>query len=405
MKVKGNGIKGFFGGFVIILIGISLLWFNESNNVKNIKAINKGRKVAIDIENSPVDIENNGKLVNINGPITILSGEIIDNEFNVAVETTKLIRKVEVYQWEEDEDEDDDGYVTYTYSKVWSSNLINSSSFNESSSHQNPTFFPYENVTKIASQVKIGDFEISEYQKNMFNANAEVTNFEDAIIPDGYMQEGKYITNVGESLEIGDVRISFLYNDSTEASIIGKQDDNMLASYRTESGKDINMLKSGIYSASEMLDAIEAQNNLLKWILRFVGYLLIVSGFAAIFKPIELLARFIPFLGGIVGMATGLLALLLGTAVAALTIAIAWLVFRPLLGVGLLIVSGSFIYLFIKYIKKKKPNTNVVEDTNVSQQQPQVNNVTPQASVQPTVTPVSNVTPQNNDLNQNNNNL
>ena len=49
MKRVGNAFKGILGGFVIILIGIVLLWWNEGNNVRNLKTTAEMDKVVIDV--------------------------------------------------------------------------------------------------------------------------------------------------------------------------------------------------------------------------------------------------------------------------------------------------------------------------------------------------------------------
>ena len=52
MKKIGNSFKGILGGFVIIIIGIGLLWWNEGNNVKNLKTTAEAAKSLIDVKRS-----------------------------------------------------------------------------------------------------------------------------------------------------------------------------------------------------------------------------------------------------------------------------------------------------------------------------------------------------------------
>ena len=63
MKRVGNAFKGILGGFVIILIGIVLLWWNEGNNVRNLKTTAEMDKVVIDVSSDKVDSANDGKLI------------------------------------------------------------------------------------------------------------------------------------------------------------------------------------------------------------------------------------------------------------------------------------------------------------------------------------------------------
>lgn len=357
MKSIGNAIKGFFFGFILVIGGIGLLWFNESNNVKNIKAVEEGRKEAADVVSSPVDSKNEGKLVNVNGEVNVVSEITKDATFNIGIKTAKLLRKVEMFQWEENDDnEDSEGNTIYTYNKVWSEKIIDSFFFEDSVKYANPEIKPFDTESILADEVKIGDFKISDSQKEMFNTKKQLSNLEGVTLPTGYTLNGSYITDtvVGAPEMIGDIRISYSYNDSEKASMLGMQQGDTLVSYKTKSNKNISMLEEGIHSASEMLDIMETQNNTLKWILRAVGYVLIILGFSLILGPIDMLARFVPFFGGIIGGITFLIAILLGSTIATLTIALAWIVFRPLLGGGLIVVSLVLGFLFVKYVKGKK---------------------------------------------------
>ena len=74
-------------------------------------------------------------------------------------------------------------------------------------------------------------------------------------------------------------------------------------------------------------------------------------GLSMVFKPLSVLADVLPILGDIVEMGMGLVAGLLALICALVTIAIAWLFYRPILGGILLAVAGFFIW---KLIQKRK---------------------------------------------------
>ena len=130
MKKIGDSFKGILGGFVFILIGIGVLWWNEGNNVKNIKTTAEMEKIVIDVSSETIDKNNEGKLIATKGKL--LNQETMNDEtFKVSIKTPKLVRTVEVYQWEEEENTDENDNKTYSYNKVWSSSLIDSSKFNK----------------------------------------------------------------------------------------------------------------------------------------------------------------------------------------------------------------------------------------------------------------------------------
>jgi hypothetical protein len=83
-------------------------------------------------------------------------------------------------------------------------------------------------------------------------------------------------------------------------------------------------------------------------------------GLSMIFKVFSVLADVLPFLGSIVEAGTGFIAFLLAGVLSLITIAVAWIVFRPLLGIILLAVAGGLIVLIggkIKAGKARKTGT------------------------------------------------
>jgi hypothetical protein len=88
---------------------------------------------------------------------------------------------------------------------------------------------------------------------------------------------------------------------------------------------------------------------LMTWILRAVGFFVVFIGFALFFGPIAILASFLPFLGALVRGATTFFAFVLAVPVTLVTIAIAWLVFRPLIGGGMLVLAAVLLYLLWRW--------------------------------------------------------
>ena len=65
----------------------------------------------------------------------------------------------------------------------------------------------------------------------------------------------------------------------------------------------------------------------------------LVIGIILVFRLVSILADVVPILGDIVGAGTGLIAFLLAAVLSLSTIAVAWIVFRPLLGIILIVVA------------------------------------------------------------------
>ena len=84
-------------------------------------------------------------------------------------------------------------------------------------------------------------------------------------------------------------------------------------------------------------------------IVRPLGIILTCIGFYLLFSPIIALLNWIPLvgwlLGGIVAIAAAIFALVVGTVLSVLVIAISWVVYRPLIGLLLLTAVGLGIFL------------------------------------------------------------
>ena len=92
----------------------------------------------------------------------------------------------------------------------------------------------------------------------------------------------------------------------------------------------------------------------MTWILRVVGFLLIALGFYLVFRPLATLSDVIPFIGSLVGAGLGLFAILISFAISAITISIAWLFYRPLIGALLLLCGLGAAALLVTLSRKKR---------------------------------------------------
>ncbi len=70
---NNSKIGGIPAALLAIIIGIGLLWFNEGNNVKNIKAIAEARKNVIQVSSQTIDSANEGALIATFGKLNVLS--------------------------------------------------------------------------------------------------------------------------------------------------------------------------------------------------------------------------------------------------------------------------------------------------------------------------------------------
>ena len=368
MKRVGNAFKGILGGFVIIIIGIVVLWWNEGNNVRNIKTTAEMDKIVVDVSSEKVDSANEGKLIATHGK-AINEEEMFDQTFNVKVKTPIMKRVVEVYQWDEDSDTDEDGHTTYSYKKVWDTDIIDSGNFHDKNK-VNPASKPYEDKVFTSKDVKVGAFSLTDDQISGLSTKESYNNFDlETATNLNLTASGKYLTTSKDldNPEIGDVKISFVYNNSNELSVLAVQSGNTFANFVSSAGKTVNRVMDGVHTGHDMVNVIKKENNFIKWLLRFLGVILISVGIGAILKPISAIASYIPLLGSVVGAAVGLVSLLLGLALSFVIIAIAWIRWRPVLGISLLVGAGVLIVLLVMRGKKTKPTEAPVQEQTTRQ--------------------------------------
>lgn len=357
MKKIGNSFKGILAGIVMIIIGVVLLWWNEGNNVRNLKTTAEMEKTFIDVKSDSINPKNEGKLVATSGKL-INDEELTDEKFDVTVKTPILKRTVEVYQWKEESETNENDDTVYKYEKEWSEDLIDSSEFHKSG-HENPTQKLYDDKTFISENVKVGAFSLSSDQIKKLSTDGSFNDFNQEVIDELELKiDNKYITNTedSENPHIGDVRITFTYNDSNEISVLAVQNGDSFSNFTSSAGKTINRVMDGKHTGKEMIEAIKSENKFLKWLLRIVGALLCMLGITAILGPISTVTSFIPIIGGIVGAAVGLVSFVLGLSLSLIVIAIAWIRFRPVVGISLLAIVVLLIVFLIIRGKKNKDN-------------------------------------------------
>ncbi len=363
-----NKKQGFFGkvgnsfasiplGIVIIVFGCMLLWNNEKKNVVNIKDVKELRENIKDVSSSEVNKENEGKLVATSGKLKYGDTYLVDSTFGISVQAPIFKRTVEMYEWIETSETKDEN-TTYTYSKEWTDKIVDSSDFKKSADHTNPTYMPYESESYLVDSLSVGAFDLSDGFKDRLSADKNLLNLEPGVaLPEGYYVNGKYITNSKDvdNPEVGDIRIYFEYGEYDTVSVLGKQTGSKIGSYTTKKNSTILKLEKGEKTSTELINNIESANKFSKWLMRILGTIIVCIGMSMVLSPITTLIGYIPFLGKIVNGAIGAVSSFIGLAISLIVIAIAWIVFRPILGVILIVVSVGLIILAKKYASKKEP--------------------------------------------------
>ena len=93
---KGGLFAGVLVGLLMVIIGTVLLWWNEGNNVRNIKTTDEIEKTVVEITPDDDPAEFAGQLVAVGGKFIVEDVSLSDTTFGVEKHTAVLSRVVEV---------------------------------------------------------------------------------------------------------------------------------------------------------------------------------------------------------------------------------------------------------------------------------------------------------------------
>ena len=378
-----------------------LLWWNEGNFVKTQTALNEAEAVVTELGDiSSVNQASHGQLVHATG--TAATEDVLEDPFfGLSVNAIRLERAIEFYQWVEDSKSEtreklgggQETITTYTYRKDWVTSPVDSSKFvapNASVEHKNTALANIEKFTVQATNVSFGAYRLPKFLVDSMGGSESLSvglseeviaklnqQFAPSVSPPAtppastqgmlqFEEEEKESTvamspssqwvhvsggtvylghNPGQP-SIGDVRATFKRTPPEgTVSLIAKLNGDTFESFVASNGKSIGMLSMGTHSAENMFASAHASNSMMTWILRIVGILLVCFSLNMLFAPLQVFASVVPFLGKLVGVGMGLFSLLFGVAWSLMIIALAWLFYRPLMGIIILAAAVGLIAL------------------------------------------------------------
>jgi hypothetical protein len=353
----GGSIVGMLIGFVLLLVSVGLLYWNEGRAVEAQQALTQGAKELVELAADNADPAAEGKLVHVSGNLT-LSAPAKDPVFNASGHNLlRLQRNVEMYQWKEEEHSTSHESVggtkttekTYTYRQEWSSLPINSGAFKHPEGHQNPAL-PIRSETFNSDDVKLGAYRLGGPVLEKLGDFKPFTP-EQSAATEGYRRDGdSYFRGSGSvgAPTVGDVKVSFGAIEAQPISVVAGLSGGTLTEFHGANGYTIIIAEPGAASAAELFKVKKQEEGHLSWILRGVGFLAMFIGFLLIARPVSMVLAFLPFLEGIAETGAFLIALILTFPLTLLIIAVAWIAHRPVLGIGLLVAAGASLWLLGK---------------------------------------------------------
>jgi len=386
-----NALGGIVTGFIMFIIGTVLLFWNEGNYVKTKKSLEEAEGVTVSVSDvSTVDPALNGKLIHASA-FADTQDVLTDELFGVSEKAIAVSRKVEYYQNVEHsstktKDKIGGGQekvTTYTYETAWNSKPINSSEFKDPAykatnfvlatvedkkvQAQNVTFGAYKLPPFIISSIrgdvpadaKLTNQELSAWESQITKKMAEL----------GLKKEGQMVHVAGNVVyfgkststpSIGDVRVTLTKILPADISIVAKVVGSTFEKFIASNKKEVSSVAMGTVSADTMFAREQSANSTMTWILRLVGIVLVIGGLKSMFGILPALFKVLPFLGNIVGAGVALVCGVVGFAWSLIIISIAWLFYRPLIAVPMLVIAVAGIW----YLKQRGKQGKEVQAAN-----------------------------------------
>lgn len=411
----GNSLKAVLMGFVLIIGATILLWWNEGRAVKTADMLEDAQGACVEMPNpDKKSAEFEGELVCATAMAN--TDEVLtDADFGISENAISLSRKVEYYQWvEHSESKSEDKLggkqettTTYTYKQEWVSSPVNSGDFKDPAYQgKNYTWATIESQDVWAEKVTFGAYVLNESLihsissteavelnvndqvlasmdksvadvyariKGVPTVNAAVTEpavaADDSVktaIPDSIKQDNKvdleYVHQAGNVIylgrtmnapEIGDVRITFEKTVPAKVTVVSQVEGNTFKPFVAKNKKKFQTLRMGKKTIDEIFEEENESNSMWTWILRIVGTLLVISGIKSLFSFVETLLKVVPFLSSLFAFGVGIIATIIGIVYSLIVIALAWIFYRPVLGIILLLIAGFLVWVFAFNGKKK----------------------------------------------------
>jgi hypothetical protein len=368
-----NAIFGTFLGLIMVPVSVGLLSWNEYRTIHRTHGLNEGAKVveSVDDPNS-VSRDLAGSLIHLNGRADTQE-RLRDDIFGVEENAIRLKRKTQMYQWVEEKRTRKNGNTkktTYTYNKEWESGRVDHGGFKRPEGHENPSA-RFSRATWEAKEVNLGAYALNARLIGSIHSGEHVAWSQEivdalpqdirdhSVVSQDYLYWSKAGVPNPESPQLGDQRIQLNIVRPTQVSRVAQsreKDPTQLGPFKTTNGEELERLYVGDFSAAEVFEKMQGENNMWAWIFRGIGFAVSLIGFSMIMGVLSAFADSLPFVGSMTRSIIGFVAFLLAIVLTTLTIAFAWVAVRPLLAIPLIVVGiGAAIMAWRS--SRKKPTS------------------------------------------------
>lgn len=265
-------------GGVLLLLGLLLLGFTE--HADRLRAMGEDALGGFVLtgEAAVPGPDANGKLVLAVGE-PVVETPARDAQFGVAADSPALLRKVEMFQWNETHF----GGVT-NYHQNWYDHPIDSSAFGNPDAHANPGAFPINATRFDSGDVTVGGFKLAPQLVHMIDGpepiQPDLSHLPPNMAATFQAWDGSLVTSANPAHpQIGDLRISWMKIAPADLTVFARDQDGTLVPVNDASGDPIAQVLIGRHSLTDVLtDAPQPPR--FKWARRVLAVLLAWAGVA-----------------------------------------------------------------------------------------------------------------------------
>jgi hypothetical protein len=351
-------------GLGLFVAGFPVLWRNEARAVRTHASLEEGAGAVVSVAADHVEPAHDGRLVHVAGLATT-TATVKDPRFGISAVALKLVRRAEMYQWvqhREDRKQDDTTgaevkQTIYTYEKVWSAELEDSSLFKQRDDHRNPSVMPVTSEVWHARPVTLGAFVLGDALVDRITREDRIVVAPEALAK----TPGANVTVAGGLIylgadptapEIGDVRLTYTKVPPVDVTVVAAQRGTSFGPYPTRDGA-IELLQVGRVPPAVLFAGAAGEDAGVTWAVRLLGLVLMAVGAALVLRPLLVAADALPVVGDILDL--GLTPAVVSVAIPAglATLAGAWLLHRPSLALALLAVGGG-VFALLRAVARRR---------------------------------------------------
>ncbi|MBS0432678.1 MAG: hypothetical protein JSS21_09785 [Proteobacteria bacterium] len=262
-------------GAILLMAALLLLGFTE--HADRLRAMGEDALGGFVLHGAQVrpGPDSDGQLVFVADPVQIAQ-PARDPQFNVGANAVALVRKVEMFQWQEV----DGGRRSYELD--WVDHPVDSTKFAQPAGHENPGAFPFDGARFDSPDVRVGGFKLApdlvETISGVEDFSPDLRALPPNLAATFQAHDGTLVTSVDpQHPRTGDLRVSWMRIAPKELTVLARAQNGGLMQPRDASGRDLAQVQIGKRSLSDVVPDAAPRPD-FAWARRVLAILLAWAG-------------------------------------------------------------------------------------------------------------------------------